>query len=190
MGRSGVPRTLPSVTDASLERVADLLARRNAIDADLAAIIDRPMTAGHLGEWIAAQVFDIKLEGSAVAKAIDGVFRSGQLADKTVNIKWYLKREGLLDLTPDLSPDYYLVMTGPPSAALSSRGTTRPWCISNVYLFESAQLIAALRERGAKIGTASSVRAADWTAAEIYPAENPRLKVLEAQRAQLALFQP
>jgi hypothetical protein len=37
------------------------------------------MTSGHLGEWIAAQVFDIALEASAVAVGIDGRFRSGPL---------------------------------------------------------------------------------------------------------------
>jgi hypothetical protein len=57
------------------------------------------MTSGHLGEWIAAQVFDIELEGSAVAAAIDGRFRSDPLQGQTVNTKWYFKREGLLDTT-------------------------------------------------------------------------------------------
>ena len=46
------------------------------------------MTAGHLGEWIAAQVFDIELERSAY---IGGQFRTGPLQGQTVNMKWYLK---------------------------------------------------------------------------------------------------
>jgi len=54
-----------------------------------------------MGEWIASKVFDIQLEDSAVAKAIDGRFRSGPLAGKTVNIKIYGKREGLLDTNSD-----------------------------------------------------------------------------------------
>jgi hypothetical protein len=33
----------------------------------IAEIIERPMTAGHLGEWIAAQIFDIALEPSTAA---------------------------------------------------------------------------------------------------------------------------
>ncbi len=57
---------------------------------------------GHLGEWIAAQVFGIELERHATAKGIDGRFADG----RTVNIKWYLKREGLLDLCDD-GPDLY-----------------------------------------------------------------------------------
>lgn len=59
--------TLPAVDEGSLARAASLLRERNAIDAELARLIQRPMTSGHLGEWIAAQVFDIELEVSAVA---------------------------------------------------------------------------------------------------------------------------
>jgi len=35
----------------------------------------------------------------AVAPAFDGRFSSGALQGRTVNVKWYLKREGLLDVT-------------------------------------------------------------------------------------------
>jgi hypothetical protein len=42
-----------------------------------------------------------------------------------VNIKWYLKREGLLDTSESVRLDYYLVLAGPRSAAASSRGSTR-----------------------------------------------------------------
>ena len=78
------------------------------------------MTSGHLGEWIAAQVFDIELEASAVAAGIDGRFRSGPMQGRAVNIKSYLKREGMLNITESNALDYYLVLTGPPSAAVSS----------------------------------------------------------------------
>jgi hypothetical protein len=37
------------------------------------------MAIGHLGEWIAAQVFDIELETSASRAAIDGRFKTGSL---------------------------------------------------------------------------------------------------------------
>ena len=123
----------------SLARAAALLRERNAIDGELAQLIQRPMTSGHLGEWIAAQVFDIELEASAVAAAIDGRFRCGRLQGRTVNIKWYLKREGLLDTTKSTALDYYLVLTGPQSVAVSSRATTRPWCIEAVFLFDARQ---------------------------------------------------
>jgi hypothetical protein len=39
----------------SLARAAALLRERNAIDAELARLIQRPMTSGHLGEWIAVE---------------------------------------------------------------------------------------------------------------------------------------
>jgi hypothetical protein len=152
----------------SLERAAALLRERNAIDAELAELMQRPMTSGHLGEWIAAQVFDIRLEASAVAAGIDGRFRSGPLAGRTVNIKWYLKREGLLDTTECMALDYYLVLTGPPSAAVSSRGTTRPWCIEAMFLFDARQLRSEQIMRGVTRGVASSVIRQQWAAAEIY----------------------
>ena len=62
----------------SLARTAALLRQRNAIDAELARLIQRPMTSGHLGEWIAAQVFGIELEASAVGSyspSVSGVMR-------------------------------------------------------------------------------------------------------------------
>jgi hypothetical protein len=55
-----------------MRRAAEPLRNRNAIDQDIAAITGRPMTSGHLGEWIAAQIFGIELEPSAAAPGIDG----------------------------------------------------------------------------------------------------------------------
>jgi hypothetical protein len=172
----------------ALSTVASLLRARNSIDADIARIMNRPMTAGHLGEWIASVIFDIALEESAVARAIDGRFRSGPLAGRTVNVKWYLKREGLLDVTEHPSLDYYLVLAGPRSSVLTSRGGTRPWTIDSVYLFHAASMADALRVRGAKIGVASSVRNADWDAAEVYPRASPLLPLSNRQREWLQLF--
>jgi len=60
-------------------------------------VINRPVTAGHLGEWIVSQIFDIVLEESAATQGFDGRFRSGPLQACTVNIKWCMKRTGLLD---------------------------------------------------------------------------------------------
>lgn len=84
-----------------LERVAELIAERNSVDAEIGAITGRPALAGHLGEWIAAQIFDIALESSAVAKGIDGRLTSAPLEGRTINVKWYAKREGNLDLVED-----------------------------------------------------------------------------------------
>ena len=105
------------------KRIAELLHERSTIDAEIARIMHRPMTSGHLGEWLAARVFDIELEPAATATAIDGRFRSGSLRGRTVNIKWHLKREGLLDMSESDLLDYYLVLTGPPSARMQSPST-------------------------------------------------------------------
>ena len=173
----------------SLARAAGLLRERNDIDAELARLIQRPMTSGHLGEWIAAQVFDIELEASAVAAGIDGRFRSGPLQGQTVNIKSYLKHEGMLDTTESEALDYYLVLTGPPSTAVSSRGTTRPWRIDAVFLFDAHQLQSEQIMRGVKRGVASSVIKQQWIAAEIYPSStNTQLAVSKQQAEQLKLF--
>jgi hypothetical protein len=179
------------VTDDHVEQIARLLIERNAIDDAIAGIIHRPMTSGHLGEWIAAQVFDIQLEPNATAAAIDGRFRSGPLHGQTVNVKWYLKQEGLLDISDSAALDYYLVLTGPRSAALASRGAIRPWRIDHVYLFHAPSLLAEQRTRGVRAGTAASVRKSRWDAAEIYPvASNPQLPLSERQTALLGLFGP
>jgi len=177
------------VDEKALARAAALLRERNAVDGELARLIERPMTSGHLGEWIAAQVFDIELEPSAAAAGIDGRFRSGPSQGRTVNIKWYLKRDGILDMTESTALDYYLVLSGPLSAAASSRGTTRPWCIEAVFLFDARQLRSEHVTRGVKRGVASSVTKQQWAAAETYPSPtNPRLSVTPRQAELLKLF--
>ena len=106
-----------------------------------------------------------------------------------MNVKWYLKREGLLDTTESAALDYYLVLTGPSSAAASSRGTTRSWRIEAVFLFDARQLRAEQTVRGVKRGIASSVIKQQWTAAEIYPSPtNTQLSVTPQQADQLKLF--
>ena len=44
-----------------LEKLAELIKRRNRIDNEIAGIINRPVERGHVGEFIAFQ-FDIELE--------------------------------------------------------------------------------------------------------------------------------
>jgi hypothetical protein len=198
-GRCDSPLTKASASAAqtglveheALRRIADLLGERNRIDGEIAALIQRPMTSGHLGEWIAAEIFDIALEKSASAAALDGYFRSGPLQRRSVNVKWYLQREGILDLTSPAMPDDYLVMTGPASAAMSSHGGTRPWRIYSVYLFAATELRDDLLARGRKVGTASSVRTELWAHAEIYPKPaNSRWGLTEGQFEALKLFAP
>lgn len=134
-------------------------------------------------------MFDIELEQSAAAAAIDGRFRSGPLQGRTVNVKWYLKQEGLLDMSESSVLDYHLVLTGPRSAALTSRGGTRPWRIDHVCLFHAPTLLTEQRARGVKTGVAASVLKAHWNAAEIYPVvSNPLLPLGERERELLRLF--
>ncbi|MFD0900186.1 hypothetical protein [Actinomadura sediminis] len=175
--------------DDKLGRIAELLVGRNAIDGEIAAIIQRPMTAGHLGEWIASRVFDIELEESATNTAFDGRFRVGPLQGRTVNVKWYLKQEGVLDISSSATLDYYLVLTGPRSAAGSSRADTRPWCVRAAYLFDAERLRHEQDARGVRTGVASSVLRRQWDEAEIYPHDrNPLLRVSPHQVELLQLL--
>ncbi len=110
----------------NLEQLASLLHRRNLLEREITAIINRPASIGHIGEYIASVIFQIDLEKSASHKSIDGRFGLGLLAGRTVNIKWYAQREGALDMT-DTWPDYYLALTGPKSKLTTSVGQMRPW---------------------------------------------------------------
>ena len=172
-----------------LEPLAKAIRQRNVADVEIAHIVDRPAERGHVGEYIAARIFGIALEQSASHKGTDGHFIAGSLVGKTVNIKWYGKMDGLLDIAPETLPDYYVVMSGPKSAATSSRGAIRPWIISYVFLFDAARLVQELRSRGVKIGIATSVRKELWDKAEIYPAQrNTKIMLSEEQKKLLALF--
>lgn len=169
--------------------MAALVAERNQVDARIAAITGRPPVAGHLGEWIASQVFDLELEDSATTRAIDGRFRSGPLRGETVNVKWYGKQERILDMTSDPSLDHYLVLTGPRAPVASSRGGVRPLLIEAVYLIDANALRFDLEARGRRVGTAASVRREWWDRSQIYPeARHSKLTIDERQRTMLALF--
>lgn len=174
----------------NLDALARLIRQKNAVDAQIASHLGRPAHIGHAGEFIAAQIFDILLHDSATTAGSDGHFRSGPLAGRSVNVKWYGKHEGLLDLALKSPPDLYLVLAGPKAAAISSRGTTRPWVVRHAFLFDARALHALLEARGVKLGTATSVAAAVWDAAEIYPASSNQLLALTApQTDALSLFE-
>lgn len=169
--------------------LSQLLEVRNALDGVIAGLIGRSAQSGHMGEYLAQEIFGVQLHNTAVHKGSDGVFRGGALDGCSLNVKWYPKNEGLLDVNPDHGCDYYLVLTGPRSPAQSSRGTTRPWVIEAVYLFKAQELIAELKRSGVKIGVATSVKRALWDAAEIYPTpRNLALVLTDEQRSSLALF--
>jgi hypothetical protein len=172
-----------------LEHLAALIRQRNSVERDIASLIGRPGQMGHIGEFIASRVFGIQLEESASRKAVDGHFAEGPLAGCSVDIKWYALQEGVLDISTTELPDFYLVLAGPKSTGSSSRGGVRPWTIASVHLFEALELTRSLRERGVKIGVASSVRQVLWQAAEIYLQQiNCQLVLTPEQREKLALF--
>jgi hypothetical protein len=173
-----------------LKRIAELIRTRNAIGREIAALIGRPAIIGHVGEFVASRIFRITLEESASQKGLDGYFIDGPLKDRSVNIKWYTVQKGLLDVTPNDLPDFYLVLTGPRSAPGSSRGAIRPWVIHSVFLFAAHELVRQLRERRVKIGVATSVRQHIWREAEIYPIQRNTTLVLSNEQCELlALFQ-
>lgn len=174
-----------------LQHLASLVRQRNSLDAMIAEALGRPALSGHFGEYVASIVFGIELHSSAAQRGSDGVFTwgEGELAGRRVEIKYYPLNEGLLDLKVDGGPDFYLVITGPRKAAGSSRGEARPWLIEAVYLFDGVGLVGKLRERGVKIGTATSVRREFWDEAEVYPKHNnPVLGASEEQAYLLGLF--
>ncbi len=175
-----------------ISRLRDLAAairRRNVVAEQVASLVGRPALIGHVGEFIASRVFGIELEESASAKGIDGHFQGGPLAGMSVNVKWSTKHDGLLNVNPEALPDYYLVLAGPRTPAVSSRGSVRPWVIESVFLFDASSLVARLRQRGVKVGVATSVVRALWDEAEVDPvSRNPALTLADAQREALALF--
>ncbi len=174
---------------ADLHKLAELIRERTLIDNQIAKLLDRPAERGHTGEYIAAAIFDIDLHPSATYKGSDGLFASGPLVGRSVNVKWYNRFSGLLDINPLGVPDYYLVFTGPKSGAVSSRGAINPWVIEYVFLLNALEVIADLESRKVAIGIASSVRQHLWAAAEIYPAQsNDALVLTDEQWTLLKLF--
>ena len=119
----------------------------------------------------------------------DGYFIDGNLAGKSVNIKWYTRQSGILDINPEAPPDYYLVLAGPHTAASSSKGTALPWIIEEVFLFNSKELMEELINRNVKIGVATSVAMEYWMEAKIYPiSNNNHLTLTNRQIEELSLF--
>lgn len=178
---------MPSTTDSSdIVRLAELVAERNDWEREVSTLIGRPALIGHIGEYIAASIFGIRLEESASHKSSDGAFVEGPLAGCSVNIKWYAKQEGILDLAPG-HPDTYLVLTGPKPQTRPLTGHNRPWLIEAVYLFSSKQLLEQLKH--VKLGIATSLRQALWEEAQLYPAQrNPDYRLSQEQRDLLRLF--
>lgn len=80
-------------------------------------------------------------------------------------------------------------MTGPKSGAVSSRGTTRPFTINSVFLFDANELVTKLKTKNIKIGVATSVRAQMWEDGMVYPIQhNSKLAISDGQKGLLELF--
>jgi uncharacterized protein YciI len=174
---------------ARLNQLSELVARRNAISGEIAAILGRPAQIGHLGEFLAAELFGVELEAAANNRSYDGRFTGGVLAGKTVDVKTYPKREGIIDLRTEHLPDYYLVIAGPKSTVASSRGQDRPWIIDSIHLFDAKALVEALLAKGLRVSVAASVSAELWAPAEVYPDNVCQLLALRPEHEQwLAAF--
>ena len=175
---------------SNLKQLASLLARRNAIDEKITALINHPALRGPIGEWIVQEIFKVTLAKSANQKGFDGRFTCGPLAGQTVNVKWYGKREGLLDINPASVPDNYLVLTGPKAEATTSKGQTRPLVITEVFLFDASPLVDRFKVQKRRLGVAAYVRQHEWEEARVYPkaALGARLTLTDAQREALKLF--
>ena len=181
------------MVDDNLLHLAYFLRQRAAIDDQIAELIGRPAHAGHIGEFIAANIFEIELHQSAVNRASDGMFSSGELEGQSVNIKLYSRSDSILDVMSSAGladhPDFYLVMTGKKGSGRSSKGEKASISVESIYLFRSSDLIPRLIERNVKMGVATSVRSSDWNEAMIYPeANNPLLTLTEHQRSLVRLF--
>lgn len=170
--------------DEKVTQVAELVRQRNAIDEQLATLIGRLPIMGHLGEWVAIRIFDLESAATATQRGWDARFRGGPHAGRTVNVKFYGKGQGILDLHETFPPDFYLVLVGPRGTATSSRGASRPTVIEWVHLFDARKVHEDLQGRGRKIGIASSVRRQLWDASEIYPADNPDVLPLSAEQRE------
>ena len=172
-----------------MRRLAAFIRQRNGIDREISEIIGRPAHPGHMGEFLASRIFNIRLADSATTKGIDGHFVDGPLAGKSVNVKEYSKNDHLSDIKRDAVPGVYLVLTGPKAPATSSRGATHPWTIAEIFLFDGPALVRELQSVEVKLSEATSVRSYLWDAAEIYPkSTNPALQLSAGQLSMIEMF--
>ncbi|WP_412819117.1 hypothetical protein [Micromonospora sp. MS34] len=167
--------------------MAALLQARDNLDARIAALTGRSARPGDIGEFIAAQVFDIDLAGTATQAGYDGTFRSGPLVGRTVNVKIYGDAFTGIDISPHPC-DFYLVFSGPPRPLVAVHH--HRWQISAACLFDVRRLRQTLIDRGVKIGIATSIRRADLAAARIFPdaSATALLHPTPGQAALLSLF--
>ena len=170
---------------ANLSRLAELLHARNTVESNLANLLGSAVNLDTVGDCIAASIFGITLVPSAQHREFVGIFASAPLAGKTVDVQWYPRREGAMNVHSDPPPDYYLVLAGPKQESSTARALVNPWIITSVYLFDGRQLLATVRERGVQIGSRTSVISQLWEEAEIFPTQRNHLLPLTAEQRQL-----
>lgn len=174
---------------SNLPRLADLLRARNTVESNIANLLGSSVNLSTVGEHIAATIFGITLVPATRSSEFVGIFASQPLRGKTVDVQWYPRREGFLNVHAEATPDYYLVLAGPKQESSTARALVNPWIITSVHLFDCQELLGALRERGVQIGSHTSVITQLWERAEIFPAQhNSTLVLSEEQRAHLKLF--
>jgi hypothetical protein len=170
----------------NLPWLASLIKSRNTIDGKIADLIGRSAQINHVGEYIAASIFDIVFEEEGKLRGYDGRFVQGPLAGSTVDVQWRLRYDGLLNIRLDAYPDYYFILTGSENAQST---LASPWSIAFAFLFPAQELLNALKERGVQIGSGTSVTGPLWERAEIYPVpRNVRFVLSDEERKMLFLF--
>jgi hypothetical protein len=173
----------------NLARLAELLRARNTVESNIANLLSSSVSLSTVGEQIAAQIFRITLIPSAHHNEFAGIFASQPLAGQTVDVQWYPRREGFLNIHSEPAPDYLLVLAGPRPESSTTRALVNPWLITSVHLFHVQELLVALRERGVQIGSHTSVINQLWERTEIFPVpRNQLLTLTEEQHRLLQLF--
>lgn len=173
-----------------LPHLAELLRARNTVESNIANLLGSGVNLAAVGEYITAEIFGITLVPSSHHNEFAGIFAHRPLEGKTVDVQWYPRREGFLNIHSEPAPDYYLVLAGPKQESSTARALVNPWLICSVHLFSARDLLAALRERGVQIGTHTSVINQLWERSEIFPIQhNNTLLLTDEQRQLLKLFE-
>jgi hypothetical protein len=174
---------------SNLSHLAELLRAKNTVESNIANLLGTTVNLNTVGEYIAANVFGVRLIPSAQHSEFAGIFSHTPLTGKTVDVQWYLRRESSMHVHSDPPPDYYLILAGPKQESNTSRALVNPWIITSVYLFDGHTLLNVLRERKVQTGSRTSVRSQLWEQAEIFPTQrNPLLLLAPEQRQLLQLF--
>lgn len=170
---------------SNLSHLAELVRARNAVESNIANLLGSAVNLDTVGEFIAANVCGIRLIPSVQHNEFAGIFTNAALMGKTVDIRWYTRREGFLNVHTDPTPDYTLVLAGPKLDQNEARALVNPWIITSVYLFHTQELLHTLRTRSVRVGPRVSVNSQLWEQAEIFPTPRNHLFVLTTEQHQL-----